>query len=703
MHANDENGDAVRRTGIGPALAHVFALGRKMHLAGGLAVAERAYRQILAEFPEHLDSLRYLSQIAAQSGRWAEALDLLVRAGGICPDDPDIPNECGWLCFQQGRVAEAIAFGRKAVALAPESALAHARLADALKEDAHWAEAIRHYLIANGSLPEDPSVLFGLCVCHLALNDAVGALRFATDLARTHPDMAEAHYLKGMALQSTDDLREAVSALTLAQEQAPANARIAVNLAMALDARGAHEQAVSVLRNAETRHPDDAELLSALCLALLNRGGYAEAEPYGLRALALDPDLASANNALGRIRLDQWRLEEAERYFRRTMELRPDSASGLTNLAIVLGHMGKREESLSLAERAFSIAPTLPEAHFILATMRLTTGRLSQGWDAYELSRFLPPRAVLCPLDIPLLETDEDPGGKTILVRHEQGVGDSILFASVLPDLIRHAGHCIVECMPKVLPLMKRSFPEATVLSVPELCAQGAGLPVDRQILTGSLCRRYRSSLELFPAPHAFLVPDPKRVDAFRRRLAALSDHTKVAFLWRGLLAEDTPKNSTNYLTLEQLAPVLALPGFTFISIQYDVEGNAARREIETARTRSSGNIHVLEDLDPFDDLDGVAALIEACDMALGPPTTSMHIAGGLGKPALRWSGAPDTFDLAQSHCPLTPSVRTVVPTTIYDKSEIVRRLLEALDAHTHGRETVSYSPSSRPCGGPES
>ncbi|MBF0093870.1 MAG: tetratricopeptide repeat protein [Alphaproteobacteria bacterium] len=676
MSPSDRQADEGR-----PDLSHLFALGRKMHTAGGLAVAERAYRQVLAADPGHPEALRYLGILAHQTGHGAEALELIRQAAERAPGDAGTVADLSWVCLEQGKIKEAVAFGREAVALDPALDSARLRFADALRRDSQWKEAEAEYNALLDKTPRDKAALIGVTFCRLAEGDTEKALAYIGILEEIDPDQVDVQYLKGISLRGQGTTHEALPALSRAFQLAPTCARMAIDLAMSLDACGQLEAAETTLRYAEPQNPNDAELLSALSHILINRQRYEEAEVFARRGIAIAPDMPSLNNNLGRICENLWRIDEAIGYFRRAADLCPDAAIELTNFAMALGLRGEMEESNRLAERAFELMPDHLGVHFNLAIGLLRCGDLARGWEIYELSRYTGPRAVLHAIDLPILEVDEDPAGMTILVRREQGIGDSILFLSVLPEIIARAKHCIVECMPKIVTLLKRSFPGTTVLSVFELHAMGNDVPADRQILAGSLCRRYRTSWDMFPNPHTFLVPDPERVEAYRRRLEALLGRVKIVFLWRGRLRTDTPKNSFNYLTLDQLAPVLRLPDIAFVSAQYDADGKDARQEIAEAREKYGVEIHEFEDLDAFEHLDDVAALLAACDVVIGPPTATLHIAGALGKPTLRWAGAPDHFNLAQPYCPLTPSVRNLIPEPLYDKAEIVRLLLERLPA----------------------
>jgi ADP-heptose:LPS heptosyltransferase len=79
-----------------------------------------------------------------------------------------------------------------------------------------------------------------------------------------------------------------------------------------------------------------------------------------------------------------------------------------------------------------------------------------------------------------------------------------------------------------------------------------------------------------------------------------------------------------------QLASLLRLPGTHFINLQYSVDPE----DLEVFSHHQSP-VYTLEDLDTFNDLDGLAAAIMACDVVITISNTTAHISGALGKETL--------------------------------------------------------------------
>ena len=121
--------------------------------------------------------------------------------------------------------------------------------------------------------------------------------------------------------------------------------------------------------------------------------------------------------------------------------------------------------------------------------------------------------------------------------------------------------------------------------------------------------------------------PDPARVEAFKRRYAALGPGPVIGIAWQSKSTSHRRKS----LALEDFAPLFqALPGATFVSLQY----GDTRDEIAAASQRCGVRIHRDDSFDNWADLDGLAAQIAALDHVVTVSNLNAHLAGAIGLPA---------------------------------------------------------------------
>ncbi|MCX7180837.1 MAG: tetratricopeptide repeat protein, partial [Proteobacteria bacterium] len=362
----------------------------------------------------------------------------------------------------------------------------------------------------------------------------------------------------GTVLHALERFEEAATLFRRALALRPNAADILTNLGNALGLLGRWDEAEDCHRRSLTICPDDPMVHANLGAALWRQGRFAQAETILHQALALDPDHAIALATLGTVLRSQARQAEAETCIRRALVLDDTLVEAWSDLARTLAEDGRCSEAETCFAKALALVPNCASARFNQGLMRLVGGDLKRGWEGHDW-RFRDPELRLSAHPSPAPEWRGEPlGGQRLLVWREQGLGDELMFASCYPDLIRRAGHCILECDPRLASLFVRAFPGATVRA-----AGGIARPEtddhDYQIAAGSLPRLLRPNLPTFSHRGGFLAPEPARANGWRARLAALGPGAKVGICWRSRL--NTPDRAGSYTRLDQWRPVLTLPG----------------------------------------------------------------------------------------------------------------------------------------------
>jgi len=535
------------------------------HGAGRLMDAERLYRQVLAQDSKNADGLHLLGVVAYQTGRYAVAIDLILKAIGIRGEVALFYTNLGNALHKSGRSEDAVAAYFRSLSLDAESVAAYGNLAVALTELGQPAAAAK--------------------VC-------LHALCLGPDYLDGHCNLGNASHKAALPNQAAVSFRRAL--------------RI------------------------------DHSCVRALC---------------NLSAAFKDLD----------------RFLDAEGYAKRAVVLQTDDAESLSNIATSLSARGQLGLAMRLHDRALALDPGRPLLRANAAHTLFCLGRLRDGWQAWE-SRVIPDRFSALP------RWDGCPApDKTILVWKEQGVADQLLSLSMVADAVRVVGSLVVECDPRMVDLVARSFPEVTVLPhmLPPhpLCeAADAHLPM---FSLGAYCR---NELTDFPRHDGYLRPEPKKVAYWKSWLNTLGPGVKVGLSWRsmsGQLADFLP-------SLERLQPVLSLPGTIFVNLQY----GAAEEEIEAFWRRNGIRIHIPSGLDVTDDFDGLAGLIGALDMVTGTSTTASILAGAVGRPTLMYMYYPvynENRMLGQDYMPWHPSARIVTYGYGEDLDLLVKRYVERL------------------------
>jgi tetratricopeptide (TPR) repeat protein len=492
-----------------------------------------------------------------------------------------------------------------------------------------------------------------------ARREAIAAYERALAL---QPGFGEAHNNLGNALRAEGRIGDAEACYRRALEL---NANIPEahnNLGTVLKLKGEVDGAIACFRRALELRPAYAEALSNLGNALEEADRLEEAEECCRRAIALKPDLAGAHGNLGNVLNKQGNCREALLAHERSIALSPEFAPAHCNMGVVLYTLGRVEEAMASYRRALALDSGYAAAQWGIALAHLIRGEYDPGWKQYEwrwegcahLGRGRPRMALAQWRGEPL-------EGRRILIHAEQGLGDEIMFASILPEIVAESAACLIECSPKLEKLFRRSFPGAAVLGndrdapgwEDRIAGWLASLPaVDFVSPIGSLARYRRARLADFPAHRGYLKADRRRVAYWKSRVDKLGRGRKIGVAWRGgLPATGAARRS---MSLEQLVPVLRQPGLRFVSLQY---GECSE---EVARLARETGIEVAHWREAHEDFDETAALAKALDLVLSVCSSVIHLGGALGQRT--WVMAPHVpewrYGLTGEAMPWYPSVR---------------------------------------------
>jgi tetratricopeptide (TPR) repeat protein len=469
-------------------------------------------------------------------------------------------------------------------------------------------------------------------------------------------DHAEAHHWLGLTYLECGALDEAADSLLLATHFRPVFPQAWYNLALIARRRKDRREAVRCLEQALASNPDYADAHNALGALRLEKGDVGAAIESFERAIACDPANARARSNLGYVLLrERAEYGRGVALIRAALELAPQDPDVWCNYCLVLSHEGRLDETIAVCDRLLAANAGLDEVRLNRALTALKLGRFDEGWPDYEARKRVRSNYVPRPYAFPEWR-GESLASKTILVYGEQGIGDEIMFASCLRDLLGAAQHCIVDCSPRLAPLFRRSFPGTTVQDVeqsephPQWPANAG--PIHYQVASGSLPGFFRRRAADFPAHAGYLRPEPSRVDYWRERLAAIGPGRKIGIAWRGGM--DSTRRSLRSIPLTQWLPLLRQPGPVFVSLQY----GDCDAEIDALEKATGCVVHHWPQA--AGDLDEVAALICALDLVVSVQTATVHLAGALGRPA--WVLVPAVAEwryLAQGAAmPWYPSVR---------------------------------------------
>jgi tetratricopeptide (TPR) repeat protein len=603
-------------------IAQVLAQAKSYHRSGQLHDAEQFYRQALAADARH-----------------PEALYLL-----------------GGACQAQGKINDAVAFLERAVAEQPGHAEARHDLGIALGQQGRLGEAVAQLQEANRLRPGEPEFV-------QSLRAALAAYHLQQAQRLEQFDQAEAHNNRSIVLKELGRLDEAVTALRRAIELKPEYVDAHVNLGIVLATQEKYAEAEAVCRRALALAPDHVKALCNVSVALLRQKKFVEAEVAARRFVELAPDSAEAHGNLAVVFADQDRFTEAEDCFQRALAIDPRSVQTHRNMAMLLVRQSKLEAAIEHRAQALAIDPNEVETHFENALGLLQMGQFEAGWREYEW-RFR--RKGNEEGNLPRPRWDGSPlFGRTILLRPEQGLGDTMQFVRYAEMVKEQGATVVVECPRSLARLL------ASCACVDAIVVEGEPRPpYDVHFPLMSLPRMFNTSLENIPDRVPYLAPNTEEFERWTAELSG-TPALKIGIAWRG-----SPTNINDRyrsFPLTEFTGIARMPGIQLYSLQM----GAGREQLSSFEDPTS----IIDLGDRLGDFCETAAIVSNLDLVITCDSAPAHLAGALGVHV--WVALPSAPDwrwlVERSDSPWYPTMRLFRQTSLGDWQGVFGRIEQAL------------------------
>lgn len=380
-----------------------------------------------------------------------------------------------------------------------------------------------------------------------------------------------------------------------------------------------------------TDDPNDAKALVTGSFLLRKAGQLPGAYHFAKASTQILPKDAATWINLGHVAAELWLVDEAEAAYKRALAC-PNAhvgdleANTLLNLSALYIDCGRYSEALPKAQAVLKADPKSGSAKANIGFCQLAMRQWEIGWTNYRatLGSDWRPKVNYCGEP----EWEGQPN-QTVVLYGEQGLGDEISFASMLPDMVRHSKKVILDCDPRLKGLFQRSFPQIKVYGT-RMAKTGKWDIEDRQfdasLALGQIGEYFRTTAASFPGT-PYLVPCPDR-KAMWSSLFKGKGKPCIGIAWRGGVPKTNARN--RQLMLDDLLPVFKSIDAHFVSLQY----KDAEKEIAAFKMR-----HPSVDIVQYPwgtltaDYDDTAALVSALDAVVCMQTAVAHTAGALGVP----------------------------------------------------------------------
>ena len=319
------------------------------------------------------------------------------------------------------------------------------------------------------------------------------------------------------------------------------------------------------------------------------------------------------NEAIKRANTDQF--DEAIAVYNNIIDLRPALSNAYHQRGRCHWEMNRWDKTREDFEQALLMEPNNDDFAWSLGLIDLQQHRYAKGWEGYARrwgsKTFKSPR-----LRTNKPEWHPGCGAKKILVWPEQGLGDQIIYSSMLAFLAMY-GEVTAMVDMRLTNLLRRGMPNIKFIPHDSRISFDDH---DAHIPIGSLGRHFINSIEDINATDAdYIHPDADRQSLLRKKYK-LSDRITIGLSWQST-APVVGKHKS--CTLKDLEPILAWGeknGVQFLSLQYG----------DTSELQNYPQI-IKPDENLFFDLESATALMASCDRIISVSNVNVHLAGAMG------------------------------------------------------------------------
>ena len=385
-------------------------------------------------------------------------------------------------------------------------------------------------------------------------------------------------------------------------------------------------KAIELFEESLVLNPSSATTHFNLGKAFANLDLYDDSISAYITATKINPIFAKAHMNLGFTYNKIGKYVDAIGSYTASINLDSKVALSFYNRAVAYENSKSFSKAMDDYNSSLSIEPNNPKTNLNKGLLNLLLGNMQEGWVGYDKRLTLNHTENYFASTKPELY-DFNLINKRIMIYAEQGLGDQILFCSLIKDAIETNNYLIISLDERLLPLMARSFKNFQNLSFVSNEKKVSDELFDYHLPIGNLGKFFRLTYKDFEVEKkTYLTPDKVKAINLNKRMRGVEGNKVLCGIsWKSTKTNAASEKSLN---LVDFLPLFKLPNIKFIDLQY----GDCENEKNQLQNEYGIKIESVSDIDNYNDIDGLAALIESCDFVVTSSSVTAHLAGAINK-----------------------------------------------------------------------
>ncbi len=469
-------------------------------------------------------------------------------------------------------------------------------------QDYDTAEKKAQFLVSKGY--SDPWLCNILAVIYAKQKKFTLAAKYFKILTELFPNNYESFFNLGNLYRDTKELYKSKYHYSLALQKKPSHFDSSFELAKIYFSEKNFEQATYYLQGAKKIKKDSFEVEDLIGQILFSTGKFIESLKQYRNLLKF-----SNNNNKEKI---------------------------LVNIASNLIELGQIKEAKTILRECKS-----ENGRYNLSLINIKERNLVSGWKDYDLGVSNGNRKVrnINYISSKLELWDINSDCASVVVLGEQGIGDEIMYSPLINHLIEAQIKTGLLMDFRLKGLLSRSIKNHEFL---ENECEAIDKGYKAYIPIGSLCQFYRKNYNDFQKNNIYFKTDKKRVEQLKNKFT--SSKPKIGVSWH---TESSSHGRYRNIKLKKFSNLFKNINAEFINLQYGDHSI----DIERLSKKLGKNIFLNDDIDNKNDLEGLSAKIDVCDLIISIDNSTLHLAGTLNKETIglipdigdwRWMNYPE-------------------------------------------------------------